>query len=119
MAETPFPDLRSVFHATSASPAEITAARELAQLAGAAVAASTGPGRGVNVALASRGWAKKLPPGAADLPAWMWLRLAGDGTGEIIASHASFLFAAVRLLATGTSELTHEKLAAGVLLPAT
>ncbi len=119
MPEKPFSDLKSVFHATGAVPAEITAATELARIAGANVAASAAPGRGVNVALASRGWIAKLPAAAATTPAWMWLRLAGDGTGEIVASHGSFLFSAVRLLANGTSELTREKLAAGVLLPAT
>ncbi|ATC64623.1 hypothetical protein CMV30_12010 [Nibricoccus aquaticus] len=49
----------------------------------------------------------------------MWLRIAENGTGEIIATHGSFLFAAVRLLSSGISELTREKLAAGLWLPAT
>ena len=49
----------------------------------------------------------------------MWLRIAENGTGEISATHGSFLFAAVRLLATATSDLTREKLAEGVWLPAT
>jgi hypothetical protein len=119
MAEKTFPDLKSVFHAAGATGGEITAAAELARLTGAAIAASAAPGRGVNVALASRGWTTQLPAAATTTPAWMWLRLAGDGTGEIVATHGSFLFAAVRLLASGLSDLSREKLAASVLLPAT
>lgn len=110
-----FPSLKSVIHAAAASPGEITAAAELARIAGATVTASAGPGRGVNVALASRGWAK---PVKAAGEAWTWLRIAADGTGEIVATHGSFLYAAVRLLASGVSDLTREKLAAGLLLPA-
>ncbi|MBI5770044.1 MAG: hypothetical protein HZA93_19870 [Verrucomicrobia bacterium] len=117
MPVTSLPPLKIVLHAVDATPGEITAARELAQLAGASVQAAAAPGRGVAVALTSRGWAK--PPRAPDAPAWTWLRLADDGTGEIIATHGSFLFAAVRLLANGLSDLSREKLAAGVLLPAT
>ena len=117
MAAQLLPTLKSVIHAAAASPGEITAATELAKLAGVSATASAAPGRGVNVALASRGWAKR--PAAASGPAWTWLRFAEDGTGEIIATHGSFLFAAVRLLANGVSDLTREKLAAGVLLPAT
>lgn len=49
----------------------------------------------------------------------MWLRIDDRGSGEICASHGSFLFAAVRLLARGVAELTREKLARGLLLPAT
>ena len=123
MSALPFPALKSVYHATPATPGEITAAAELARLTGATLGASAAPARGVNVALASRNWidVAKLPATAHDSskPAWIWLRLADDGTGEIIATHGSFLFAAVRLLATGLSDLSREKLAAGVLLPAT
>jgi hypothetical protein len=49
----------------------------------------------------------------------MWLRVTERGDGEICATHGSFLFAAVRLLAGGTTLLAREKLAAGVWLPAT
>ncbi|HRH20487.1 MAG TPA: hypothetical protein PLE81_07585, partial [Brevundimonas sp.] len=51
--------LTSVYFPTAAEPAEITAARELAKLTGAKVAAGTGSG--VTVALASRGLPAKLP----------------------------------------------------------
>ncbi len=118
MPSTPTPlSLTSVFFPTAAEPAELTAAQELAKLTGAR--ATAGTGKGVSVALASRGRPAKLPTKAADTTAWMWLRIAEDGTGEISATHGSFLFAAVRLLANSPSDFTREKLAAGVLLPAT
>lgn len=117
MSSTPTPlTLTSVFYPPAAEPVEITAAQELAKLTGAR--ASAGTGKGVTVALASRGLPAKLPAKAKDSAAWIWLRIADDGSGEISATHGSFLFTAVRLLANATSDLTREKLAAGVLLPA-
>ena len=113
---TPVLSLTTVSHAAAAGPGEITAARELARLTGATLAATPG---GVSVALASRGLPARLPAKARDETAWTWLRIAEDGTGEICATHGSFLYAAVRLLASGASEFTREKLAAGLWLPAT
>ena len=118
MPSTSLPlSLKFVVYPATAEPAEITAAQELGKLTGARV--SAGPGTGISVALASRGLPARLPAKAKAADAWMWLRIAADGTGEICATHGSFLFAAVRLLATATSDLTREKLAAGVWLPAT
>ncbi|HEY5551434.1 MAG TPA: hypothetical protein VIK52_06085 [Opitutaceae bacterium] len=108
--------LKVVLLPAAPAPAETTAATELAKLTGARVAAT---GNGVSVALASRGLPAGLPAKAADSQAWMWLRIADDGTGEICATHGSFLFAAVRLLEAKVGELTREKLAAGVWLSAT
>src|SRR5436190_23499208 len=99
MTAPSLPAIKALFHHDAAAPGELTAARELGRLADATVTASAQPGRGVNVALASRGWGTKLPAAAKTAAAWMWLRIADDGTGEILASHASFLFTAVRLLA--------------------
>jgi hypothetical protein len=115
------PALRAVFHPADATPGELTAATELARLTGASLAAAPAPGAGLNVALAHRNWvgASRLPAAAGTASAWMWLRVADNGTGEIVATHGSFLFAAVRLLSHGVSDLTREKLAAGLLLPAT
>lgn len=115
-ASLPFPFLKIVSHPASAEPGEITAATELARLAGARVQAGTG---GVQVALASRGLPAALPSAAAEQKAWMWLRITERGEGELCATHASFLYTAVRLLANGASELTREKLEAGIFLPAT
>jgi len=96
----------------------LTAAGELARLTGAAIGAP-GATTGVRVALAKRGLPAGLPAKAADETAWMWLRITEQGDGEICATHGSFLFAAVRLLAGGTTLLAREKLAEGVWLPAT
>lgn len=108
--------LKFVSHPAAAEPAEITAAAELAKLTGATV--QPGKSSGVTVALASRGLPSRRPSKAKDAPAWMWLRIAEDGTGEVVATHGSFLFAAVRLLAQAPGELAREKLATGVWLPA-
>ena len=110
--------LTSVFHPASAEPGEITAAQELARLTGATLAPATGAARGVSVALAGRGLPAGLPSTVRDSAAWMWLRIADDGSGEICATHGSFLYAAVRLLAEGVGEFTREKLARGLWLPA-
>jgi hypothetical protein len=115
MAVPTLPRLKGVSHPTNAQPVEITAASELAKLTGSAI----GGEGGVSVALASRGLPARLPGKAKDAAAWMWIRIGEDGAGEITATHGSFLFAAVRLLANGVGELTREKLAAGVWLPAT
>lgn len=111
--------LSHVYHPPGAEPAELTAARELAQLSGAALAEGAAGGRGVTVALARRGLPAGLPGKARDAAAWMWLRIRDDGTGEVCATHGSFLFAAVRLLRTAPADVTREKLAAGLWLPAT
>ena len=115
--------IRAVFYPVNASPGEITAAKELVHVAGptTALTASATPGRGVNVSLASGPWAAtvKLPSDVRERTAWTWLRIADDGTGEIVATHGSFLFAAARLLAHGVGGATREKLAAGLFLPAT
>ena len=120
MSTSPTPlRLASVHYSPAAEPGEITAAHELGKLTGASVSANAGAKTGVTVALASRSRPARLPSAAQTATAWMWLRIAEDGSGEIGATHGSFLFAAVRLLATATSDLTREKLAAGVWLPAT
>lgn len=110
--------LRAVLAAAQPEPGELTAAHELARLTGATLGAP-GATSGVRVALAKRGLPAGLPAKAADESAWMWLRITERGEGEICATHGSFLFAAVRLLAGGTTLLAREKLAAGVWLPAT
>jgi hypothetical protein len=125
------PAVPAVFHPVSPAPVELTAAAEFARLTQATLTASPTPGRGINVSLASRAWtapaaltralaahaATRSAPPTAEL-AWMWLRISDAGTGEITASHGSFLYAAVRLLARGIGDFTREKLAAGLFLPA-
>ncbi len=119
MSQTTSPlALRTVLVPAQPEPGELTAANELARLTGAALGAP-GATAGVRVGLAKRGLPAGLPAKAADESAWMWLRVTERGDGEICATHGSFLFAAVRLLAGGTTLLAREKLAAGVWLPAT
>lgn len=110
--------LRAVLAPAQPEPGELTAANELARLTGCALGAP-GATAGVRVALARRGLPAGLPAKAADESAWMWLRITEGGEGEVCATHGSFLFAAVRLLAGGTTLLAREKLASGVWLPAT
>lgn len=112
--------LKKVHYPPQAEPCEITAAHELASLSGASVSsAPEGHSAGVTVALASRGCPRSVAAKTADHKAWMWLRIDEDGTGEICASHGSFLFTAVRLIANGATECSREKLVRGIFLPAT
>lgn len=109
--------LRLICVPNQPEPSETTAARELGRLTAARVA--TDPkGGGVQVALAHRGLPAGLPARARDQSAWMWLRVTEAGDGEICATHGSFLYAAVRLLASAPGGFTREKLAAGLWLPA-
>ena len=107
--------------AVDAEPAEITAAQELARVSGAALhsAGSPAEARGVTVALPRADWfsglSRRTPPGEG----WMWLQVDADGRGEITASHGSFLYAAVRLLATDPVTCSTARLAEGIFLPAT
>jgi len=112
-------NIRSITYPAKFQPVEQTAAVELARLTGGRAAKSAQPGKGVNVALAPRDWAKFLPKSKAAEPGWMWLKLEDDGTGEIIADTGSLLYAAVRLLAHGLGDDAREKLARGLFLPAT
>jgi hypothetical protein len=113
--------IRLVFTPASVDEAGMTAARELARGTGAQLA-TTGSmsGQGVTVALAAHFSGNlRLPPAAAKSDAWMWLRVDEKGTGEIAATHGAFLWSAVRLLVRNAGELSREKLAEGIWLPAT
>ncbi len=111
-------NLLAVNFPANAVPAERTAAAELARMAGKIARPAARPGRGVNVALASRRWFKLPPSAARARRGWIWLRVS-DGAGEICSDETALLFAAVRLLSGGLPAGTLEKLERGVLLPAT
>jgi hypothetical protein len=104
-------------HATSA---ESQAAALLAVRLNTTVVPSVQPGAEFNLSIASHNW---LPvPSAARSSAkenWIWLRLTPENTGELITTHGSFLFTALRLLESGLSASLRARLADGVLLPAT
>ena len=109
-------NVRSVSFPTKSVPVEKTVAEELAQLTGANAKPSSRPGNGINVALASHKWVPAAKKAAKNADNWMWLRITENGTGEIVASEGSGLFAAVRLLAHGLTGATREKLASGILI---
>jgi len=108
-------NLKFVSYPNIFEPSEKTAATELAKITSATLNLGNS---GVHVSLATRGIPQNLPTKAKDSKAWMWIRIADDGSGEICATHGSFLFAAVRLLATNLNDFTREKLAIGLWLPA-
>ncbi len=111
--------LQPIFHPTKPIPAEKTAAEELARLTDGTARASAKPRtKGFLIALASRKWSPAAIRAArsAEAEDWMWLRLADDGSGEIIASDGSGLFAGARLLAHRLSTTAREKLEAGLLI---
>ncbi|MES2694374.1 MAG: hypothetical protein V4773_12935 [Verrucomicrobiota bacterium] len=97
-----------VVYSPNAQPAEVLAAFELARLTQATIVIGRQtPGR-LFVGIAQQ------PPVRSSSEAWIWLRIRPDDTGEILASHGSFLFAAIRLLGSFESS----DLARGILLPA-
>ena len=77
-------NIRSVTYPAAGQPVEQTAAEELARFAGVFATAATRPGKGVNVALATRKWARI--PGLPATGTWLWLRITDAGAGEIVAS---------------------------------
>jgi len=104
---------------TKPQPVEQTAAAELARLTGATAVKSARPGKGVNVSLVSQNWAARLPKSKANQAGWMWLQIAEDGSGEIVADQGALLYAAVRLLANGLTDDARENLGRGLFIAAT
>ncbi len=107
-------------HITYPDPADLTevqAATLLARRAKAQLHPAAEPGTTptFKVALASRNWVDVPTAGAAG---WIWLRLAADGSGELVASQGSYLFTGVRLLEQGLGPDQQARLAEGLLLPA-
>ena len=111
--------VRAITYPAKFQPVEKTAAEELARLTDGTARPATRPGAGVNVALAPRDWAKSLPKSKANKPGWMWLKIAENGTGEIVADTGALLYAAVRLLANGLPDAARAKLDRGLFLPIT
>jgi len=108
-------NLKVISYPNSYEPSEKTAAQELSKITGASLSVGNS---GLYVSLATSEILHKLPSKAKDSKAWMWIRISDNGEGEISATHGSFLFAAVRLLATNPSDFTREKLASGLWIPA-
>jgi hypothetical protein len=108
----------AVLTPSDAASSETTAARELARATGAVVRPLTPSARGVAVQLARRGLPRGLPARATGHEAWIWIRVDGNGDGEVVATHGAFLFSAVRLLAGPLGDLTRGRLEGGLWLPA-
>jgi len=112
------PALGSIYFPVNATPVERAAAQELANLGGTVARAAGRPGKGFNVALASRRWFKIPAAAGRKHPGWIWIRAAESG-GEICADEPAMLFAAARLLAGGgLPDSAREKLERGIFLPA-
>lgn len=109
--------MNTITLSTAATLAEKEAAAVLAERTGATVTTAAHPGDGFNIALAEHGWVK--PSEAPKGDQWIWLRLTPDGTGELLATQGSFLFAALSLMEHGLSASLQAKLSDGVLLPST
>ncbi|GAB5561245.1 MAG: hypothetical protein SynsKO_28920 [Synoicihabitans sp.] len=109
--------MKNITISSSASPAETEAAHTLAERTGATVVAADQAGNGFSVALAERNLVN--PPDTEGQAQWIWLRLTDDGTGELVATHGSFLFSGLSLLENGLTAEVRAKLCDGVLLPAT
>ncbi|WP_221031565.1 hypothetical protein [Actomonas aquatica] len=111
---------KNITYPDPAEPAEREAASLLAATAQASLTTAAQPGDAAptfKVALASRNWVEV--PDAAAHAAWIWLRVAPDGTGELIATQGCFLFTGLSLLQQGLAPDQQAKLSAGLLLPAT
>ena len=112
-------DVQHITYPSKFQDVEKTAADELARLTGTTATKSARPGKGINVALVSRGWAQNFSKTKANTPGWMWVQIKEDGSGEITADEGAFLYAAVRLLANGLTDDARAKLGGGLFLPVT
>lgn len=108
--------ISAINYPTNFRPVEKTAAEELAKLVATSATAANRPGVGLNVALADRNWSEAAKKAAKSASHWMWLRVDEAGSGEVIASEGSSLFAAARLLAHAVGDFTREKLAKAILI---
>ncbi len=107
---TALASVRSVSFPASAPPAVGAAAAVIRRSLGLSEdAAAGGPGLTLNVASGPDAG----PEGTGG--AWVWARIAADGTGELTASAPSFLYALAQMLADGA--LDGRDLAGGLLLP--
>ncbi len=120
MSNNPAPlaalNIRDIAYPAKFLLVEKTAADELAKFTGGQAKPAGRAGKGINIALAAREWSPAAQKAAKGSVSWMWLRITESGSGEIIASEGSGLFAAVRLLAHGLTGASREKLAAGLLI---
>lgn len=112
---SPLRFVRSVSVPADAPPAVRTAAEAVCASIGVdAPIVAHAPGEGLNVDIGGGAWGL----GPSHRPDhWQWARVGMDGTGELVASHPSFLIALVGLLADGALEARADELEQGLLLP--
>ena len=98
-----------------AVPAVETAAHALCEALGLdAPSASSSPGAGLNLDIADGPWSLDV---AEQEGGWQWARISADGSGELVASHPSFLVALVEMLTDGTLDPRAGDIEEGLLLP--
>lgn len=113
-------NIKSVSYPTNGHPVEKTAAEAFAKRLGLTSATSSDtPGAGVRIATSDSDW--NLKPGKApkDGQAWIWVRIAADGTGEITASEPAFVYGIVHQLADGLPADQQAQLESGLLIETT
>ncbi len=113
-------NIKSVSFPSSGHPVERTAAEALATRLGISEPVeSDKPGPGIRIATAGSSWdlspARKPKAGQA----WIWLRIAADGSGEITASEPAFVYGAVHQLVDGLSTDQESQLQDGLLIETT
>ena len=109
-------DSTTVCFPQNAHPAVATAAAQLSARGGFAAPRATDEADALALDVAGGPWAPEAQiPGA--LPsAWMWIRLADDGSGELYASHPAFLYALVHLVADDLLDADEQAVREGLLI---
>ncbi len=113
------PVVDKIFYPENGFPVERTAAAFLSQTSGSEKepeSVANPPDEGFRVGMQRAGWifGESLP--SADAGSWIWIRLDGNGNGELTASQPSLLYAGARLLADGLSPEQYGRLEKGLLL---
>jgi len=76
--------------------------------------ASSSPGTGLNLDVAGGAWPLDIPNQEGG---WQWARIASDGSGELVASHPSFLVALAKMLTDGVLDDRADEIERGLMLP--
>ena len=107
--------IQTVTIPTTAPQGVATAARALCAALGLPPpSASSSPGTGLNLDVSGGDWALDVP---AQEGAWQWVRISADGSGELVASHPSFLVALAKMLTDGELDDRAADIERGLMLP--
>ena len=113
---SPFRTPASVRFPRHAHPVVTTAAARLCELGGFAEPITADAPEGLALDVAGGPWASSARLPVERPAAWMWVQLSDDGTGALYASHPSFLYALVHLVADGLLDADPDALRDGLLL---